>query len=131
MNRFLSFSLKLVLIVGAAFVIHVLVLKYLELPLFENKIVLSYVLNAVLAIVIFGFLFKYRAQLKNYIGFLFLAGSLLKFIAFFILIYPSYKADGDISKLEFAAFFVPYLLCLVIETSSLVKWLNQASFSEK
>ncbi|MBT8261135.1 MAG: hypothetical protein KJN82_07470 [Bacteroidia bacterium] len=131
MNKLLSFTLRLVIIVGVAFALHILALYYLELTLFENKIVLSYVLNTILAFAIFGFLFKYRAKLKNYIGFLFLAGSLLKFTAFFILIYPSYKADGDISKLEFAAFFIPYLLCLVIETSSLVKWLNQANFSEK
>lgn len=130
MNRFLSFTIKLVVIVSIAFAIHLIVLNLLELPLFENKIVLSYFLNAILAIIIFGFLFKYREKLKNHIGFLFLAGSILKFIAFFILIYPSYKADGDISKLEFAAFFIPYFICLIIETSSLAKWLNQATFSK-
>ena len=130
MNRFLSFTIKLVVIVSIAFAIHLIVLNLLELPLFENKIVLSYLLNAILAIIIFGFLYKYREKLKNYIGFLFLAGSILKFIAFFILIYPSYKADGDISKFEFAAFFIPYLICLVIETTSLVNWLNQATFSK-
>ena len=124
-NRFISFTIKLIVIIIAAFVIHLLILKFLESPLFENKIVLSYILNATLAIAIFGLLFKYREKVKDNIGFLFLAGSFLKFIAFFILIYPSYKADGDTSKLEFAAFFVPYLICLFVETSSLVKWLNE------
>lgn len=124
-NRFISFTIKIIVIIIAAFAIHLLILKYLELPLFENKIVLSYILNATLAIAIFGLLFKYREKVKDNIGFLFLAGSFLKFIAFFILIYPSYKADGDTSKLEFAAFFVPYLICLFVETSSLVKWLNE------
>ena len=124
-NRFISFTIKIIVTIIATFAIHLLVLKYLELPLLENKIVLSYILNATLAIAIFGLLFKYRKKVKDNIGFLFLAGSFLKFIAFFILIYPSYKADGDTSKLEFAAFFVPYLICLFIETSSLVKWLNE------
>jgi len=124
-NRFISFTIKIIVTIIATFAIHLLVLKFLELPLLENKIVLSYVLNATLAIAIFGLLFKYRKKVKDNIGFLFLAGSFLKFIAFFILIYPSYKADGDTSKLEFAAFFVPYLICLFIETSSLVKWLNE------
>ena len=124
-NRFISFTIKIIVIIITAFAIHLLVLKYLELPLLENKIVLSYILNATLAIAIFGLLFKYRKKVKDNIGFLFLAGSFLKFIAFFILIYPSYKADGDTSKLEFAVFFVPYLICLFIETSSLVKWLNE------
>lgn len=124
-NRFISFTVKLIVIITAAFALHLLILKYFEFPLFENKIVLSYVLNTILAIAIFGLLFKYREKVKDNIGFLFLAGSFLKFIAFFILIYPSYKADGDTSKLEFAAFFVPYLICLFVETSSLVKWLNE------
>ena len=124
MNQFQSFTYKLVAIISLAFAIHLIVLSFMELPLFENKIVLSYILNAFLAIAIFGFLYRYRTQLKNYIGFLFLAGSLLKFAAFFILIYPSYKADGLTSKLEFTAFFVPYLICLFLETTSLVKWLN-------
>ena len=124
-NRFISFTIKIIVTIIATFAIHLLVLKFLELPLLENKIVLSYILNATLAIAIFGLLFKYREKVKDNIGFLFLAGSFLKFIAFFILIYPSYKADGNTSKLEFAAFFVPYLICLFIETSSLVKWLNE------
>lgn len=124
-NRFISFTIKIIVTIIAAFAIHLLVLKFLELPLLENKIVLSYILNATLAIAIFGLLFKYREKVKDNIGFLFLIGSFLKFIAFFILIYPSYKADGNTSKLEFAAFFVPYLICLFIETSSLVKWLNE------
>ena len=124
-NRFISFTIKIIVIIITAFAIHLLVLKFLELHLLENKIVLSYILNATLAIAIFGLLFKYRKKVKDNIGFLFLAGSFLKFIAFFILIYPSYKADGNTSKLEFAAFFVPYLICLFIETSSLVKWLNE------
>jgi hypothetical protein len=124
-NRFISFTIKIIVTIIATFAIHLLVLKFLELPLLENKIVLSYILNATLAIAIFGLLFKYREKVKDNIGFLFLIGSFLKFIAFFILIYPSYKADGNTSKLEFAAFFVPYLICLFIETSSLVKWLNE------
>ena len=124
-NRFISFTIKIIVIIITAFAIHLLVLKFLELHLLENKIVLSYILNATLAIAIFGLLFKDRKKVKDNIGFLFLAGSFLKFIAFFILIYPSYKADGNTSKLEFAAFFVPYLICLFIETSSLVKWLNE------
>jgi hypothetical protein len=124
-NRFISFTIKIIVTIIATFAIHLLVLKFLELHLLENKIVLSYILNATLAIAIFGLLFKYREKVKDNIGFLFLIGSFLKFIAFFILIYPSYKADGNTSKLEFAAFFVPYLICLFIETSSLVKWLNE------
>jgi hypothetical protein len=126
MNQSLfKFSSKLILILIVAFGMHVLALSYLDYPLFENKIVLAYIVNAVLAISIFAFLHKMKEKYKEQLGFLFIGGSFLKFILFFALFYGSYKSDGSISKLEFAAFFVPYLLCLVIETTSLAKWLNK------
>jgi hypothetical protein len=121
----LKFSSKLILILAVAFGIHLLALDFLEHPLFENKIVLAYVVNALLAVSIFAFLLKMKEKYKDQLGFLFLAGSFLKFAVFFILFYKSYKFDGQISKPEFAAFFIPYLLCLLIETTSLAKWLNK------
>jgi len=121
----LKFSSKLILILTLAFGIHMMTLHFLEFPLFENKIILAYIANGVLAILIVAFLLKMKEKYKEQLGFLFIAGSLLKFVMFFVFFYGSYKADGSISKLEFAAFFVPYLLCLVVETSSLAKWLNK------
>jgi len=121
----LKFSLRLILILAIVFGIHLFVLNYLGHSLFENKIVLAYIINVVLAILIFAFLLKMKEKYKEQLGFLFIGGSLLKFVAFFIFFYGSYKIDGYISKLEFAAFFAPYLLSLVIETSSLAKWLNK------
>lgn len=126
MNPALSkFSSKLILTLALAFGIHILILNVLALPLFDNKIVLAYIINGVLAILIYGFLLKMKEKHPNQIGFLFIAGSLLKFALFFIVFYGAYKADGSMSKLEFAAFFVPYLLCLILETFSLAKWLNK------
>ncbi len=51
-------------------------------------------------------------------------GSFLKFAFFFIFFYPSYQADGDITRLEFMAFFIPYIFSLLIETMSLITLLN-------
>ncbi|WP_033959610.1 DUF6168 family protein [Psychroserpens jangbogonensis] len=124
-HTFTLFSLKLIIVLAAAFAIHLFILSVNSLPLFDDKIVLAYIVNAVLAITIFGFLFKMKEKYKDQLGFLFLGGSLLKFLVFFIVFYPFYKIDGNISKLEFAAFFVPYLLSLVLETFSLAKWLNK------
>ena len=124
-NSFSKFVITLLIVLIVAFAIHVFILKTLEYPLFENKIVLSYLVNTILAISIFGFLFKMKNKYKEQLGFLFLAGSTFKFIVFFLLFYPSFKQDGDINKLEFASFFMPYLLCLILETSSLAKWLNK------
>jgi len=119
-----QFILFLTLIITAAFLLHITFLYYNDLPLFDNKIVLAYVLNYALAIGIYYLLFYYRTKLKEQLGFLFMGGSFLKFILFFVFFYPSYKSDGNINSLEFASFFLPYIICLVTETSALVKLLK-------
>ncbi|SEP81194.1 hypothetical protein SAMN05421824_0380 [Hyunsoonleella jejuensis] len=123
-NPFLSFSLKAIILLAVVFGIHLLILQQLNLPLFNNRIVLSYFVNLILVIGIFGALYLLKKKYKTQLGFLFLFGSAIKFAVFFALFYPFYKDDGVISKLEFAAFFVPYLVGLILETTSLGKWLN-------
>lgn len=124
-NPFLSFSIKAILILAVVFGIHLILLNILNLPMFKNRIVLSYVVNLILIIVIFGGLYLLKEKYKSQLGFLFLAGSFLKFAVFFILFYPFYKIDNVITKLEFAAFFVPYVVGLILESVSLSKWLNK------
>lgn len=108
--------------------IHLYVLSSRGLPLSDNLIVRSYMVNGILAAAIFILLYQFRKKLKNQIGFLFMGGSLLKFVFFFLLFYPTYKSDGDMSGLEFAAFFVPYAVALFLETfftSKMLKNLEQ------
>lgn len=121
----------LLLALGLSFSIHLGILKSLELPLFGNKIVLSYVVNFILASSIFYALFHFREKLKNAIGFLFMGGSFLKFIVFFLLFYPFYKSDGEIQKIEFAAFFAPYAIALILETYFTSKMLNNSGSESK
>lgn len=124
-NEFTVFSVRLLLILSVVFCIHVLMLYFLNFPLFKDMIVLSYVINAVLAIGIFGVLFKLKDKYGSQLGFLFLGGSFLKFIVFFVVFYPVFKADGQVTSLEFSSFFIPYIISLLFETFSLVKWLNK------
>lgn len=124
-NPFLNFTVKAFIVLVIALCIHLGVLSILDLPLFENRIILSYVVNLVLIIVIFGVLYLLKRKYKSQLGFLFLAGSFLKFAVFFIAFYPFYKLDNTITKLEFAAFFVPYAFGLIFESVSLSKWLNK------
>lgn len=115
---FLSASLAII------FLTHLAVLNLNHLPLFENKIVLAYALNYLLAVTIYLSLFFLRSRFKSQLGFLFMAGSFLKFLVFFIFFYGSYKADGSVNTLEFTSFFIPYSICLIIETISLVNLLK-------
>ena len=120
-----SYIASLVVAISITLAIHLSILYFKKYALFENKIVLSYIINFVLALGIYLTLNVLKDKFKTQIGFLFIAGSLLKFLVFFIVFYPGFKRDGDISKLEFASFFIPYLVCLVIETIGVMKLLKK------
>ena len=124
-NPFLSFTIKAIVLLTIVFCIHITILNFLDFPIFENRIIGAYIVNLILIISIFGIIYLLKKKYKSQLGFLFLAGSLLKFAVFFIAFYPFYKQDGMITKLEFVAFFVPYVLGLILETLSLSKWLNK------
>ena len=85
----------------------------------------SYIVNNVLAAVIFMFLFRWRKRHIEKLGFLFMAGTGLKFLTFFIVFYPAFNADGELTKDEFVLFFVPYVLSTLIETVFLARILNR------
>lgn len=127
----LPFRFILVLFIAllVAFFLHVIVLKNWALPPFNDMLVPSYLTNFLLAAVIFMGLFYGRKKLRNALGFLFMGGSLVKFAVFFIVFYPIYRADGEIQRTEFAAFFIPYLTALILETYFASKMLNQVTDS--
>lgn len=127
-SKFIKF---LIIVLGLVFSLHILILKLLNSIMFENKIILAYSVNIILAIIIYTLFCKFKKMFKNQIGFVFIFGSFLKFILFFLLFNSSYKADGDISKLEFLAFFTPYSLCLIIEIFSMSKELNRDNNFDK
>ncbi len=123
-NSVPGFSLILLLTLLAVFAIHTTILKEINLPLFENKIILAYLVNFIMAIGIFSILSILKKNFESILGFIFLAGSFFKFIVFFLLFYPIYRQDGIITNPEKFAFLIPYFCCLIIETFSLVKLMN-------
>lgn len=123
-NPFSNFTIKAIILLLVVFGIHITVLHILGYPLFNDRIIGSYIANLFLIIAVFGILYALKKRYKSQLGFLFLVGSALKFAVFFIFFYPFYKLDNDISRLEFAAFFIPYAVGLIFETMSLSIWLN-------
>tara|TARA_B100000809_G_scaffold241045_1_gene263890 strand:- start:978 stop:1328 length:351 start_codon:yes stop_codon:yes gene_type:complete len=106
------------------FYIHTEILNYRGCLPFENLMIEGYYTNVILAIFIFSSLSLLQKKYSDQLGFLFMAGSLLKFAVFFIFFSPHFREDGEISRLEFLSFFVPYLFCLFLETLAVVKILN-------
>lgn len=121
----LRFIGNLFLWLTLVFTIHLLTLYFLKKTLFENLLIYAYWSNFLLAAIIFWIIDRYKTRQKNALGFMFMAGSFLKFAVFFIIFYPVYKADGDVVADEFATFFIPYVCCLIYETYSTSKILNQ------
>ncbi|MDA8592273.1 DUF6168 family protein [Flavobacteriaceae bacterium] len=120
-----EFSQRILVFLSIVFVIHVLINIFLNLPKFQHLITEAYVINAMLAIGIFWGLIALKEKYNNQIGFLFLASSFIKFFVFFLVFYGPYKADDQITFSEFVSFFIPYTICLVLETFYLSKKLNQ------
>ncbi len=119
-----KFSGLLFAVLGVVFAIHIAILYYLDIPLFNDRIIAAYLINFLLAVIIFSVMLFLKNKYLSQLGFIFMFGSLFKFLMFFVVFYPFYKQDGVITKMEFAAFFVPYVSCLIIETTRLSKWLN-------
>lgn len=119
------FSFLLTLLLVVVFGIHLFTLDYLSFSLFENKIITSYVINHLLTIGIFITLLLLKDKLAESLGYIFFIGSFVKFIAFFLLINPSFQEDGDVSQIEFTSFLIPYATSLIFEVTSLVKTLNK------
>ncbi len=120
----INFLMVLLLVMVVVFAVHLYILQNMELPIFADRIVLSYVINYALAAAILIFIQSKFNKKSSQTGFIFLGGSGLKFLVFFLVFYTFYREDGTMSASEFAAFFVPYATCLILEVAFLSKQLN-------
>ena len=121
----LNFLIRLLVVTTIVFIGHLFVLNFLDYPILNDNIVLSYTINTVSAIIIFLLLFVLRHKFTNQLGFIFLFVSVIKFGLFLLVLYRPFYADGIISKSEFFIFFIPYFFTHTIEIFSLSKWLNK------
>lgn len=126
-KQIVSFLVVLTLGVAVVFSIHIYALNQLGLPLFDHMIVKAYGVNYFFALLVFALIVKLASTNANIVGFVFMGSSLLKFTAFFIIFYPIYNLDDEMSRPEFLTFFIPYVVCLVLETTFLIKYLNTNS----
>ena len=85
----------------------------------ENLLTL-YIINALIAAGIYNVAYCFRKTQQDYLGYYFLAGTLIKFVAFFIYVLPKFKEDGEQTTEEFFSFFLPYIVALLVETISLL-----------
>lgn len=85
----------------------------------------SYALNVGLTVLFLWGLLAAFNRLSDYVAWIFMAASALKFLLFFILLWPLFKSDGTISIYEKTTFLTPYLSSLILETRILIAKLNK------
>lgn len=124
MERIVRFSIRLTVLLAISFAIHNAILNVLGKVIFDKMLILAYVVNTILAILIFAALCFLEEKMKDQLGFLFLGGGIVKIVVFFVFFSPLYNLDGELSKPEVLSFFVPYIIALVLETLAVVKILN-------
>lgn len=126
MNNLFKFSWQLALFLLPAFIIHAYIQVSQGDQIRNYLLVESYLCNYLMVLLSYGILYFLQKKFASSLGFFFLGGFFLKLFVFFIFFQPEYKADDLIITQEFSAFFIPYAICLTIETKSLVSYLNRA-----
>jgi hypothetical protein len=121
-----GFVALLLLTSAVAYAIHFAVLYSIGLNASSELLLLAYSVNVLLALCIGLGLYTLRRKYTESLGFIFMGGTALKFLVFFLFFDPVYSEDGEIERVEFLAFFIPYIICLIVETSFLVRVLNRA-----
>lgn len=111
-------------LLALAFVGHLVVLVLMEVGEGWTYLLPTYLFNLIAALIILRVLLHFAQKKNPNLGFFFMGGSLLKLLAFLFLFHPAYKADGEVTTLEFTSFFVPYFICLVFKSLVLFRTLN-------
>ncbi len=123
-RRIIEFSGYLLLLLSAVFAIHFYGF-YKGADFNQDLILFAYVINYILAVIIYAVLLILEKKYNHLLGFFFMGGSMLKMAFFFIFFSSYYRADGKITTSEIFAFLVPYGICLIFETTALIKRLNR------
>ncbi len=128
MRKLLATSVLIILLTSVvSYVVYIAILQKLSTAVNQdhNMLLWAFIVNTVLAIVIVLAMILLRKRFKDQLAYIFMAGSFLKFACFFIFFYPTFHADGNLSRSEFFSFFIPYAICLVTETITAIKFLNR------
>lgn len=120
----LIFGIQLMTLLVVVAGLHMAYIYANQLKVEIDTFIFCYLVNFVLAIVIYVTLLIMAANKNKYMGFVFLFGSALKFLIYFLVFDPLFKQDGDLTRVEFFLFFIPYLTSLILETAALVKLLR-------
>lgn len=115
----------LLVLLLTSFSVHALSQEKLFGNLYANHLILSYSIQMVLAIATYSLLLILHKKHKDKLGFIYIAGSILKFIIAYVILRPIFNSDNQISRPEFLSLFIPYLLALAFNTWAMQNLLKE------
>lgn len=121
------FSLLLFSAAGITYLIHHLVVTNFFPETNLDLLVFSYKFNVGFTFLFTTTIILASERLKQQLGFIFMVSGLVKLGIFLYLIKTS---DFDIDKSVFLQFFIPYVVCVVLEIIYVIKILNSSNFTE-
>ncbi len=109
------------IVIAGSYMIHMGIINTFLLERNINIIKLSYVFNSAFTFVFTIVILVLSKKFKDQLGFIFMAGSLIKIGVFMAV---SKLNDFEINKNVFLDFFIAYLICLILEVYYVSKILN-------
>ena len=125
LQHLFKFSLLLLLISGISYGLHI----FLNQHFFDASLEIikfAYKFNVGITLLFTTTIILASERLKEQLGFIFLAGGFVKLGIFLFLIKTS--QDITISKSVFLHFFIPYVICVILEIIYVIKLIDQSNF---
>jgi len=126
-KKALTFLLCLFVVIGITGAIHYYFLNEYLVEGFQELFKFSYKFNIGITLLFTLTIILLSNKLKDQLGFLFMAGGFLKITIFLIW---SKLTSQELDKTTLLVFFIPYLVCLVVEIYFVSSILNSANFKE-
>ena len=126
LNDLLKFSFFLFLAAGASYALHYAGLFYLDSNVSLELVNFAYRFNIGISLLFTSTTILLSEKLKDQLGFIFLITGAVKIGIFIYLI----KTSGfSTDKSVFLHFFIPYMVCVIVEIIYIIKILNRTNFS--
>lgn len=122
-----KFSLLLLSTAGITYLLHYLVVTNFFPETSLDLLVFSYKFNVGITFLFTTTIILASEQLKEQLGFIFMISGFVKLGIFLYLIKMS---DFTLDKSVFLHFFIPYVVCVILEIIYVIKILNGANFTE-
>lgn len=126
-NDLLKFSFFLFLVAGVSYGLHYVFLANTNSEISLELVNFAYKFNVGISLLFTSTTILISEKLKDQLGFIFLISGAVKIGIYIFLI----KSSGfSTEKTVFLHFFIPYVICVIVEIIFITRILNRTNFSQ-